>query len=434
MAPDAQQDSGPAPVSAEEFAAALAALAAPRRVLVALSGGPDSMALLRLAAAAGYEAVAATVDHGLRPGARAEAEQAGRWCRDLGLPHRRLDWTDDKPASGVQAAARAARYRLLAMTALEERCEAVLTGHNADDQAETVFMRLARGAGPAGLSGMAGEIAIAAGPLSPVRLLRPLLSFPRARIAATLTMFEQASLDDPSNDDPGFERVRARALLAALGEQALLTRDALLATAARMRVAAGRLRAAEDAAFRAAGGAFHPLGAVSLADAADLPAGLFARLFRAVGGGEHAPDEGRAADAVAAARKSGRASLAGALAEIGRDGRLWIYREPAALLGRGGGAPAASARLGPGDRLLWDNRFAVENAGGEAVDIAALALANPALEIALAAETPGLPRRALALAPWPVGGGAAAAGPESAPIRLQSLLEERLFTPTVRFP
>ena len=248
----------------EAFIAQLRALNVPRCFAIAVSGGRDSMALARLVADYGRDngaqIIAYSVDHGLRPEAAAEAAQAGKWCNAIGLNHRILTWAGEKPASGIQAAARNARYRLLAQAAADDACSAVLTAHNADDQAETVFMRLARGAGPHGLAAMGDEILIAAGPGLPVRLLRPLLCFTRAQLTETVDKAGQEFIDDPSNEDPHFERVRTRALLAALEEQNLLTSVALNRTASKLAAAAARLRRQEDDLFTALGGCFLFMG------------------------------------------------------------------------------------------------------------------------------------------------------------------------------
>jgi len=144
---------------------------APRRALLAVSGGADSMAMMRLAADLAREDVAdfeiATVDHGLRPGSREEAETVADAARELGFRHAILSWEGEKPRGGVQAAARAARYRLLADYASKVDAEAVVVAHTAEDQAETVFMRRARGSGPRGLAGMAEKSLIAAGASKP---------------------------------------------------------------------------------------------------------------------------------------------------------------------------------------------------------------------------------------------------------------------------
>ena len=133
-----------------------------RPAVLAISGGPDSTLLLR--GAAGLRPfgevlplVTATVDHGLRPESAAEAEQVAAWSEAIGIPHRTLRWHGEKPRSGLQEAAREARYSLLAELARDIGAARVLTAHTLDDQAETMLMRLARGSGLSGLRGMAAE-------------------------------------------------------------------------------------------------------------------------------------------------------------------------------------------------------------------------------------------------------------------------------------
>ncbi|MEE2690653.1 MAG: tRNA lysidine(34) synthetase TilS [Pseudomonadota bacterium] len=414
------------PLAFETYRARLDGLAAPRRYAVAVSGGRDSMALMRLAAVdakAGADVVALTVDHGLRDGSRAEAEQTGRWARAAGLDHRILVWEGDKPSAGKQEAARRARYLLLASEAERLGFPAILAAHTADDQAETVFMRLARGAGPQGLSGMAPVSRIAAGPGAPLALLRPFLDATREETGATCAAFGQPYADDPSNDDPAYERVRARALLAALEEQKLLTRDALLKTAARARAAAERLAAAEARVFAGAGGCFHAGGWASLA-ASRLDrsaAAMVARLIGAVSGSEHPPGEADAAAALEALAASGAATLGGALLKR-RGGTVFVMREPAALLGRAGVDPLPGLPLPAGGRALWDGRFIAENSGPAAV----LAPLGPA---GLTHPARGLfdaPDEALLGAPD-------ALFASSGAIALKPLAEERFFAPVLRF-
>lgn len=353
-------------VELDAFAARLEALGAPRRFALAVSGGRDSMALAVLAR--GYARVTGadirvlTVDHGLREGSGKAARQCAQWCEALGFSVRVLYWRGDKPVSGVQAAARKARYRLLAEACAAEGVDTLMTAHSADDQAETVFMRLRRGAGPAGLSAMADASRIASGAGAPVRLLRPLLAFTRPRLTATVDQVGQAYLDDPANDDPAFERVRVRALLAALGEQDLLTVEALGRTAARLRDADRRLRKEEERLFACLGGCFYRWGGASVDGVDETTAlsesigALAARLIHAVSGEDHAPRAEDASCALCAATDTGAATLAGALMKQD-GGRLWFMREPAALLGRSGAPPLAPAPLeGP---TLWDGRFVI---------------------------------------------------------------------------
>jgi tRNA(Ile)-lysidine synthase len=351
-------------ITDDAFSARLAALAAPRRFAVAVSGGRDSMALARLCAQhvqkTGADILALTVDHGLRAEAAGEAVKTKAWCEAAGLRHLTLRWKGVKPSSGVQAAARTARYRLLIDAAKAAGAQALMTAHTIDDQAETLFMRLSRGAGGRGLAAMREETFVAAGAGAPLRLLRPMLAFSRAAVTGFLCNLGQQYVDDPSNEDDGFERVRVRALLAALAEQDLLTAPALAETARRLSAADERLRAQEDALFNAIGGCLYGWGGASLDTwpaYAPGSAALASRLIYAVGGAEHRPDERAAAEAMAQAASGGAATLAGALIKFWRA-HYWFFREPAALLGRAGVAPAGLAPLN--HPVLWDRRFILD--------------------------------------------------------------------------
>ncbi|WP_310468855.1 tRNA lysidine(34) synthetase TilS [Sphingomonas sp.] len=226
----------PAGTVANRFAADLDGLIdRGARLGVAVSGGPDSLALLLLATAARPGAVeAATVDHGLRPAARAEAEQVGAICGQLGVPHRTLaiDWSDP-PAANLQARARAARYAALGEWAQERALAAVATAHHLDDQAETLLMRLARGSGVGGLAGVQAKRQLCEG----VMLVRPLLGWRRAELGEIVAAARLEPVDDPSNRDDRFDRTRVRALLA----------DTEWLDPTRLAAAAGHLRDAEQA-------------------------------------------------------------------------------------------------------------------------------------------------------------------------------------------
>lgn len=229
-------------------------LAPDARVGVAVSGGGDSVALLVLAAEmlGPGRISAATVDHGLRPEAAAEAAQVAALCARLGVAHEALSWQAGPGQGNLMAQARAARLRLLADWARRLDLSAVLLGHTLDDQAETVLMRLARGSGVDGLSGMA-PARRAEGML----WLRPFLPVTREALRGALTRRGINWAEDPTNADPRFARTRARA---ALGALAPLGIDAagLAATAARMaeaRVALEtRTRQVFDALVRQTGG------------------------------------------------------------------------------------------------------------------------------------------------------------------------------------
>ncbi|MDE9451857.1 tRNA lysidine(34) synthetase TilS [Aliiroseovarius sp. Z3] len=220
------------------------------RLGVAVSGGGDSMALLLLAqewcVAQGAELHAATVDHGLREEAKDEALFVRDTCAGLNVPHRTLKWTTT-PEGNVQDAARQARYDLLAEWARGAQLDAVLLGHTADDQAETFLMRLARGSGVDGLSAMRDDWSD-----RNVRWMRPLLPITRAALREVLTKRGQVWIDDPSNDDTTFDRVKTRRALQDL-PQIGLTRTRLTDTARRMSQARDALAwLAHDAACRLA--------------------------------------------------------------------------------------------------------------------------------------------------------------------------------------
>ena len=178
---------------------------------IAVSGGPDSMALLALAAQAWPDAVsAATVDHRLRASAAEECAMVARVCAGLGVPHETL--TADAPPAGasLQAQARELRYRLLIDWAAAAGAAALATAHQADDQAETFLVRAARGAGLSGLAGVRASRRIEGAGLL---LVRPLLDWRRAELRAIVRRAGLPFVDDPANDDPRHDRTRFRRLL-----------------------------------------------------------------------------------------------------------------------------------------------------------------------------------------------------------------------------
>ena len=224
----------PDPALVERFRADLDALSAPgERIGIAVSGGPDSLALLLLAATARPGLVeAATVDHGLRAESRAEAEMVARICTELRVPHEILvaEWSEP-PSTAIQERAREARYRLLAGWLVEQKLKALATAHHADDQAETVLMRLNRGSGLRGLAGMRRKSIV---PGSRIPLLRPLLDWQCAELEQLCAAAGIEPAVDPSNSDEQFERVRIRKALANaewLSPEALARSAAHLASA-----------------------------------------------------------------------------------------------------------------------------------------------------------------------------------------------------------
>jgi tRNA(Ile)-lysidine synthase len=198
----------------ERFRRELDALVPPGAIIgLAVSGGPDSLALLLLASQARPLLVeAATVDHALRPDSRAEAEMVAQVCERLGVPHAILTarW-ERKPATAIQERARLMRYRLLGEWVRARGIKAVVTGHQLDDQVETFLMRLARGAGVKGLAGMRRITSATAGPIS---IVRPLLGWRHSELEAVCAAAGIEPIQDPTNQDEQFERVRIRKALA----------------------------------------------------------------------------------------------------------------------------------------------------------------------------------------------------------------------------
>ncbi|HXW42127.1 MAG TPA: tRNA lysidine(34) synthetase TilS [Xanthobacteraceae bacterium] len=313
-------------------------------LILAVSGGPDSTALLLLAsrwAKARKRApklVAVTVDHGLRAEAAGEAAAVGRLARRLGVAHRIMRWRGRKPKSGLQQAAREARYRLLAQAAARAGYGHIVTAHTLDDQAETVLFRLARGSGLGGLAGMADASPLPTGAAAreagAIIVLRPLLHVPKARLVATLKAAGIGFSEDPTNRDPRYARTRLRALMPALASEGLSARG-LARLAARMR----RAESAIEFAVGAARAALAPQPwrepiAFEAERFASLPAEVGLRLLgRAIA---HVGDEGPVElaklealyDSLRGAKSRLRRTLAGAVITLSA-GRLTVERAPA---------------------------------------------------------------------------------------------------------
>jgi tRNA(Ile)-lysidine synthase len=213
-------DDDHSPISAQDARRLFADWKAAPAIVLAVSGGPDSIALMWLASrwrralARGPRLVAVTVDHGLRAEAAAEARDVKRLARTLDLPHRTVRWTGAKPRTGLPAAARAARYRLLARAARAHGATHILTAHTRDDQAETLLMRMLRGSGIAGLAAMARE-----SEREGVRLARPFLNVSKSQLIATLKKAKIDFADDPTNRDTSFTRPRLRTLMPVLATE-----------------------------------------------------------------------------------------------------------------------------------------------------------------------------------------------------------------------
>jgi tRNA(Ile)-lysidine synthase len=352
------------PIVDDELSRLFAPLASIPYVVLAVSGGGDSMALMWLYARwralsdlPSQPVVVVTVDHGLRPESAQEATFVAGVARSLGLPHETVTWSGPKPATGLQAAAREARYALLAAraTAGSDGSGAVVTAHTQDDQAETFLMRLARGSGLDGLAAMPPARPFAQQPN--VMLLRPLLAIPGARLRATLRAAGQTWVDDPSNADPSNERVRWR--------QTAADRVVVGLSNARLGLAATRIARAREA-----------LDAAALAletSAVSIDPGMMSTiarnrffaapeeiqlrvLTRALSrhGGCHPParlsEIERLADVVRTTETVPGQTLGGCFVSSG-SGTLSICRES------GRGLPTLELR--PGDTAVWDRRFQV---------------------------------------------------------------------------
>jgi tRNA(Ile)-lysidine synthase len=219
-------------------------------IVLAVSGGPDSIAMMWLAARwrralkHGPQLIAVTIDHGLRSEAAREARDVKHLAKTLDLPHRTLRWSGAKPKTGLPAAARDARYRLLAKAARAAGATHVLTAHTQDDQAETLLMRMSRGSGIAGLAAMARQ-----SQREGVVLARPLLQIPKARLVATLKKARIGFADDPTNRDSSFTRPRFRALMPKLAAEGFDARN-LTRLAARLARANAALEILADGAER----------------------------------------------------------------------------------------------------------------------------------------------------------------------------------------
>ncbi len=352
-------------------------------IAIAVSGGGDSMALGLLsglwAEKNTVRLTALTVDHQLRPGSAAEADVVGGWLKSLNIDHRILTWRGDKPATGIQAAARDARYRLMNDWMAENDAAALLVAHQLEDQAETFLMRLEKGSGIDGLACMSAVSRRTIGGRE-LHLVRPLLGVARERLRRTLRDRGQVWLEDPSNRNPVYARTRLRALSSQL-QGVDLPADRL----ARLAGQFGRLREILGSAvqvFLDHACVYHAEGYVV------INAGLFRdappaiaervlnRLVEAVGGGSRPPRSNRVAGAAAKIQKSDdfHGCTLGGCRIMFADNEIMICREIRDLWPHPVGGDVES--------LIWDRRFHIKfdnaalDAGATPVYLGPLGLAG----------------------------------------------------------
>ncbi|EDQ04983.1 tRNA(Ile)-lysidine synthase [Sulfitobacter indolifex] len=326
----------------------------PPRLGVAVSGGGDSMALLSLlhglCAAAGTQLEAVTVDHGLRPEAATEAAFVAHHAGALGLPHETLQWRGWDGQGNLQNAAREARYRLMADWAARRDLPCIALGHTADDQAETVLMRLARRSGVDGLSAMAPQSR-----RHGVTWLRPLLFARRESLRDYLRRAGLEWVDDPSNDDPRYARIQTRQSLAALDPLGIDV-ETLAEVASNMATARDALerqteRAAGDI-LRMEGGALVMRSEAFFAEPEEIRRRLMIRALGKISGSAYSPRRGPVAALIAGLAEGQAATLDGCQALV-RRGEIWLFREYNAV--RDLRVPV---------NHLWDKRWRAVPSGG----------------------------------------------------------------------
>ena len=341
----------------------------PGPVALAVSGGPDSIALLHSAdcwsRSRKKPLLVLTVDHRLRPEAAAEAAGVARLANAMGHRHRTLVWHGEKPKAGIQAAAREARLALLAQACHAAGASSLMLAHHRDDQAETILHRIDRESGPEGLAGMA--------PLTwwdGIRLARPFLAVPKERLVATCDAERLSYVQDPTNIDPRFTRGDLRRLRPAL-EAVGLSAERLT----RLGAAMGTARRSMDAMVRDWLGRHalvHPCGTCHIDRGElsgvhpDFAAAILRTVLRVVGSPGYPPGT----DAMAALRDwidngnggGKRRTLRGCLFELDEE-RLTVMREEVAC--------APSVSIEAGQTACWDGRFVVRNKTGGTVNVGA---------------------------------------------------------------
>lgn len=307
---------------------------------VALSGGPDSLALAAMLATRNTNGLALIVDHGLRPESAQEAAMVAGRAEALGLQTKVLRWTGEKPTTGLMEAARHARYDLLIEACRQAKCSRLYLAHHQDDQIETALFRLARGSGWRGLAAMP-DVAQRGG----VALLRPLLQTPKAALTAYCEAHGLAYVTDPGNSNPRFQRARLRRSggLSLLGFDSGSVANSLKGWRSRRQAELETLRALSPAVWN-----FNPLAGFAEVDEAGLAAlapalqrELLLNLAQTIGQARY-----RSADDLLQPRPGWTVM---GCRFLRRGGKLLIAREVAGC---------ARTELQPGQyQLYWDRRF-----------------------------------------------------------------------------
>ena len=354
----------------------------PARIGVAVSGGSDSLALLHAAQAWGVDVEAVTVDHGLRPEAAEEAAHVGEICRGLGVAHTVLRWEGWDGKGNLQDHARQNRYALIAGWARERALPSVALGHTMDDQAETVLMRLAREAGVEGLASMRLVFE-----REGARFDRPFLFDRRADLRAYLTARGVRWIEDPSNEDEGYGRVRARKALDLLAPLGIGT-EKLFRVALHLRDASDALgQTASDfarAKVKSAGGDLIFDRTALRRQPAEIARRLVAHALMFVASADYPPRREPLETVMEHLRTTGTVTLHGCLVTVS-DMTLRVAREHAAVAGVRGAT----------DRP-WDRRWRLAGPHGPGLEVRAL---GPAVKDCPDWRTTGLPRATLLASP-----------------------------------
>lgn len=336
----------------------LSSFKTPGMILAAVSGGSDSKGLLlalheaiTLGGFSAFSLSACTVDHALRPESAEEARTVAAFCAEKGISHTIRQWQGDKPATGIQAAARTARYGLLADAAQDAAAVCIVTAHTADDQIETIAMRQGRSEPDApGLAGMAAGVLVG----GRAWVWRPFLHLRRADIRAFLTARGEGWFDDPSNSNRHFERVRVRQALNGEGPSSA---DILAAGRARLGSSerAARLIDLHVQGFEGLVARVDPAFSTGMADPDCARAVL--SIASVVGGRPYLPGRETAGRLTGFLRgASGGRMTAGRVVFDLRNSGLYLYREARGL---------PEIELRPGQHTLWDGRFLVSNDGSD---------------------------------------------------------------------